>query len=538
MKFWLNRVHRETSNSSKSLEASHAMQAKKKYEEGPTLLDDKSAVVSLAWGPDRYDCEPPFSPGIAWPEYGKVCKEPGGRTNEIYRTVRESFGILGLDADRYGTEHWNPLGKWIRPGDTVLLKPNFVRDFRESDTDDAGCLITHGSIIRAVLDYAYIALQGKGRLIVADAPQNDASFEGIRKIVRIDDIQEFYRSVVGFPIEVYDLRPETALKIDGVIVGHNALAGDPAGYVKVNLGRQSAFHEIEHLCHKLYGAEYNREELLKRHTNGVHEYLICKTVLDADCVISIPKLKSHKKTGLTANLKNLVGINGNKNWLPHHREGTPAEGGDQFCEDRLLRRTERAVVETFKKYFPKLGSYREILAGPVKRVGKAIFGDTNDGTVRSGNWFGNDTTWRMVIDLNIIMHYANSDGVVNERPIRRFFSVVDGIVSGEGNGPLDPDPKPTGVVLAGMNPVAVDLACARLMGFDYLKIPMLRHALERKSPVLALFGFDDVTLRSNDPTFNIPLVDLHGPIFGFIPHFGWKDHIEICRDTDENRSLA
>jgi hypothetical protein len=34
--------------------------------------------------------------------------------------------------------------------------------------------------------------------------------------------------------------------------------------------------------------------------------------------------------GMTCALKNLVGINANKNWLPHHTEGTPEQGGDQF----------------------------------------------------------------------------------------------------------------------------------------------------------------------------------------------------------------
>ena len=52
--------------------------------------------------------------------------------------------------------------------------------------------------------------------------------------------------------------------------------------------------------------------------------------------------------------------------------------------------------------------------------------------------------------------YADAEGRVHEQPVRRFFSVVDGIVAGEGNGPLDPTPKRALVVLAGGNPVAVD----------------------------------------------------------------------------------
>ncbi len=38
-----------------------------------------------------------------------------------------------------------------------------------------------------------------------------------------------------------------------------------------------------------------------------------KSPLVADVFINLPKLKTHKKCGLTVNLKSLVGINANKN---------------------------------------------------------------------------------------------------------------------------------------------------------------------------------------------------------------------------------
>jgi len=502
------------------------------------VLGQQAAHVAVAWGPKSYDVTPPYSPDTAWPEYHRISTVLNNDVNEVYRTVRESFRLLGLDAARYGSPEWNPLGDWIRPGDTVVLKPNFVRDFRESSSDTAECVITHGSVIRAVLDYAYLALNGNGRLIIADAPQNDADFSAIRKLANLDALVEFYRTHVGFAVEFYDLRPEAAIKVDGVITGHTKLAGDPEGYVKVNLAQHSAFAEIEHLCHKLYGAEYDRSELVSHHTNGAHEYLISKTILNADCVISIPKLKTHKKTGITVNLKNLVGINGNKNWLPHHREGTPADGGDQFNESNFLRRSERMAVALFKRSFPVLGSLRGKVAGPLKALGKGIFGDTNVDTVRSGNWFGNDTTWRMAIDLNRILLYAQKDGRIAERPVRRFLSVVDGIIGGEGNGPLDPQPRTAGVIIAGTNPVAVDLASARLLGFDYRKIPMLTQALQEHHLPLTSFTFEDVTAYSNDATFNCPLAQYSGPLLAFVPHFGWKGHVEVEENSSEIRAIA
>jgi len=487
---------------------------------------DLAHTVSVARGSSIYPSIPPYSPGIAWPEYSRIHDAAGEIPNDAYSSVRESFRLLRLDERNFGSPSWNPLKGIVLPGDKVIIKPNFVRDFRESDLNDGDCLITHGSVIRAVIDYVFLALGGDGRIVIADAPQNDADFLKISKITCLESICMHYKKKLNFPIEVIDLRQETAKKIDGVIVGHTPLRGDPSGYVKVNLGERSVFAEIESLCTKLYGAEYERSEIVAHHTGGKHEYLISKTILEADCLINIPKLKTHKKTGLTANLKNLVGINGDKNWLPHHRLGTPKQGGDEFNEDSLLRVVEQVFVEKFKQVFPALGKYRSAVAASIKYVGKKVFGDTNVDTVRSGNWYGNDTTWRMVLDLNRILQYADVNGNIQENKVRRFFSVVDGIIAGEGNGPLDPTPKQAGLIISGKNPVAVDIVCSRLMGFDHRKIPMLRKALELNSLPIAEFSMEDLTVCSNDPSLNCLFIDLHGQLLSFRPHFGWKGNIE------------
>lgn len=471
----------------------------------------------------------PFSPSTQWPEYPFPSSTIVHTPNPAYDGVRGALQLLGLDGGKAGSAGWNPLGDYVRPGDTVVLKPNLVRDFRESSASDADCLITHGAVLRAVADYALIALQGRGRLIIADAPHNDADFQAIRRIVGFDEVQALYDRFAPLALEVYDLRPERANKIDGVIVGHEPLSGDPAGYVRVNLGMQSAFAEINHLCHLLYGSEYDMRELYRHQHDDVHEYLISRTVLDADVVISLPKLKTHKKVGLTVNLKNLVGINGNKNWLPHHREGVPAQGGDQFSDNGANHRLERTTVALFKRVFPMLGPLRGVLAGPIKSLGTRLFGDTNHGTIRSGNWYGNDTAWRMALDLNRILTYADSEGRLHEHPVRRFFSVVDGIVGGEGNGPLDPVPKHCGVIIAGGNPVAVDLGCARLMGFDYRQLPIVLRALDDHPLPLVRFGYNDINVQSNDQSLTGPLHRIHAPQCAFEPHFGWKGHVGLLK---------
>src|SRR5439155_27141491 len=183
-------------------------------------------------------------------------------------------------------------------------------------------------------------------------------------------------------------------------------------------------------------------------------------------------LKVHSKVGITVNCKGMVGINGDKNLLPHFRWGSLSEGGDQFPAgsqkgvDEQRMRLGRLVAD---KLIARQALWANAVAGIVQSISGQVakmlrlrpFDPIN------GNWSGNDTCWRMAADLIRIALFADRNGKLCTTPQRRFLSVVDGIIGGEGNGPLHPTPKPCGVLLAGMHPVAVDLVCARLMGFDY-----------------------------------------------------------------------
>jgi uncharacterized protein (DUF362 family) len=58
----------------------------------------------------------------------------------------------------------------------------------------------------------------------------------------------------------------------------------------------------------------------------------------------------------------------------------------------------------------------------------------------------------------------------------RRFNIVDGIVGMEGNGPIQGDARPLGVVVFGEDPVAVDASCTRLMRLDPARIDYLAEA--------------------------------------------------------------
>ncbi|MGE4178393.1 MAG: DUF362 domain-containing protein [Limisphaerales bacterium] len=413
---------------------------------------------------------------------------------------------------------------FIRPGDRVVLKPNWVKehDERRPGPDAWEHVVTHPAVIDAVIRWAAPRLQGRGAIVVCDAPQTDSSFATLRKYCGLDDlIAACRKDFPGPSIELLDLRPEEWHAVDGVTVSKTVLPGDPLGDTQIALNEASEFVGFSG-CGKLYGASYDMAETNERHQGTRHEYLLCRTPMDADVLINLPKLKTHKKVGLTCALKNLVGINANKNWLPHHTEGTPAQGGDQFPADTAKARIEHSWMGSAKRLLKNSPLLSRFFV-PLKKAGRLVFGDTQK-VVRSGNWHGNDTCWRMVLDLNKCLLGFDGEGKPRQTP-RRYLAVVDGVVGGDGNGPMAPDPHPCGLLLAGTHPLAVDCAAATFMGFDWTKIRMLRGAFAMRPPYAP--GFEPSALRicSNVPTWNGPLTTIDR-VFEFRPHFGWVGAIE------------
>ena len=244
---------------------------------------------------ETYPEKPPFSPDEIYPEYRST---DISAENAIYAALRELLRKLALDEASYGTNRWNPLGELIEPGDDIVIKPNFVSESR-SGSIDGESIVTHGSVIRPLIDYCLIALNGKGSLVVADAPQTDSDFEKIKETTKIQEVLDFVNANSSVKVALLDLREEWAQTEGGLIVNRLKRPGDPKGYTTINLGKRSAFFPIEHQMHKAYGSDYNFKEVRLHHTNGRHEYCIANTILNADVIVNVPKLKTHKKTGIT-----------------------------------------------------------------------------------------------------------------------------------------------------------------------------------------------------------------------------------------------
>ena len=484
-------------------------------------------IIELPLDQVGYPQQAPFDPDKTYPELRLPVL--ASSSNPVYGAFRDLLYCLGYDRQLFGTAAWNPLGWLIQPGQTVFIKPNMIAH-KHSHNADWDYVITHGAVIRAVIDYVYIALQGNGKIIVGDAPQTDSKFDLIVKEMGLPEIKALYRNEKQFDIDVVDLRHEHWIERDGIYVDSVPLSGDPQGVVAVDLAEDSLLSEMDGHGKRYYGAYYDVADTNRHHRDGKHEYCISRSTLAADVFISVPKLKTHKKCGLTANLKGLVGINGNKNWLPHYTFGSPETGGDQFDRQTSLHELEDSLVVRTKTLLLRRNRAMQYLARRCKRLGYKFFG-TNERVVRSGNWHGNDTVWRMSLDLNRILLYANPDGTMRSsgQP-KRYWSVMDGIHAMEGNGPVSGIRRKAGVLIGGTNPVAVDAVCAMLIGFDYRKLPLLARSFEAHKFPLVTATFDAIACESNVAKFQGKPVNWNfDNMLHFFPHFAWKGHVELPR---------
>jgi hypothetical protein len=358
---------------------------------------------------------------------------------------------------------------------------------------------------------------------VCDAPHTYADFAAtVRRGGLPAEIERVRREWPRLDLEVLDLRREVWIRKEKVVVERRPNTEDPRGYVRLDLGRDSLFHGHRGEG-RYYGADYDTRVVNEHHRGDVHEYLLAGSPMACDLFVNLPKLKTHKKTGITCCLKNLVGINGDKNWLPHHTESTPAKGGDEFPDASLARSVERHLKKAGRSVALSVPGVGPWVYRKARKAGTLALGDS-DTVVRNGNWQGNDTCWRMALDLNRALLYGNSDGSWREAagPVKRYLALVDGVVGGQGNGPLCPDPAPSGVLLGGRNPAVVDAVAARLMGFDPADLPIVTGAFAPHRWPIASLAIEDVVVEDARAGREIRLAQLAPAVpGGFAPHFGW-----------------
>jgi hypothetical protein len=291
------------------------------------------------------------------------------------------------------------------------------------------------------------------------------------------------------------------------------------GYTIIDLGKDSFHSEIDKFWKKYAITGYDFKSLRKYHTDKKHCYFISNTILNADVIISLPKLKTHRKAGITVALKNFIGINASKDFLPHYRSGTPLNGGDEYPQTP-------SALELIKARLAEIVPYVQVirdLFSFLKRRRPAI--NTKKYKISEGNWYGNDTLWRTIVDLNMIVRYANKKGVLQAVPQRKFLFIVDGIVGQEGEGPMDGYPKKCGVLLLGMNPCTVDYVSSKIMGFNVNLLKQVITPFKKRNNMkypFCQFDISEVKVVSNVMEY-VKIQELkREESLKFIAPAGWK----------------
>ncbi len=388
----------------------------------------------------------------------------------------------------WSEEGRGPFGSAIPRAARVVVKPNWVMHENRGPWG-LDPLVTDPALIRAVVDGVLAA--GPARVVVGDAPLQGCDLERLLSETALDrwaaDLQRREPAFVGLE----DFRRTTCAFRYGVRMAHEDRRPED-DFVLFDLGAESLLEPITDGRGSFRVTQYDPRQLQKTHAPGRHCYLVARAIIDADVVVNLPKLKTHCKAGITSALKNLVGINGNKEFLPHHRLGGSSHGGDCYPGGSVLKR----VIELALDQSNLAGSAgtRAFAWSTTGDVLGRILQRTGDEIGVEGAWSGNDTVWRTCLDLNRVLHYGRSDGTLAATPQRRVLHIADAIVAGQGDGPLAAEPLPLGILLGGGNPAAMDWVGAHLLGYDPRRVALTRGAFGRFQWPITTFEPDEVRL--------------------------------------------
>lgn len=415
----------------------------------------------------------------------------------------------------------------------IVIKPNWVMHQTEP-AYPISALVTDARVIDATVRACLEVFPNAEQVLVGDCLEQRADWPLMcRQSSLAAEIEKLMASYPG-QVVFRDLRKEVYKSIDGsLVLDPDAPHGDPAGYCEVQLKDESHFEPIADQADRFSIHDHDVSLTRNCHRAGDHRYLVSQSVLDADLFINLPKWKAHSKAGLTGALKNLVGINGDKSYLPHFRRRAPRWGGDEYDDDgRWLYWIHNGVHELVKGTF----AYHLLKPGwqGLKRINNVVRSRSQTTTTPSdfyavgGSWHGNQTVWRMIYDLNMVIQRADRQGRLQSAPQREYFCIVDGLISGEGDGPLKPLPRDTDFLFFGRDPFAIDAVLAWFMGFNPEKIPSLSRRREYMGRGWGEFELAELAVAMNGNTCRLMDTQVN---FQFKPPPGWIGHVERAGDA-------
>lgn len=413
----------------------------------------------------------------------------------------------------------------------IVLKPNWV--MHETDpTFPIQALVTDSRVIEAVAGACLELFPAAESILVGDCPLQYADWKAMCEQSGLNPVIARLQRLSKGKIVFSDLRKEVFRKGEhgSFLSAARGDYGDPRGYRVVSVGERSHLEPLSDQADRFAVNDYSASTTRSNHHRGSHNYCVAQSILDADLFINLPKWKSHQKSGITGALKNLVGINADKAYLPHFRRGAPKWGGDEYSNDNRwlywaqttlrekVQKKHRLAYAMLKPGWEALKRVRGIetrLADPLAQP-KRFY-------AAGGSWPGNDTIWRMVYDLNLVMQCADVNGVLRAEPQRSYFCIVDGLVSGEGNGPLQPLPRDTDWLLFGADPFALDAILCWCMGFAPEKVPLVARRKEYVGQEWGRFELDELSLSVDGMKQFLRELAIN---FQFASPPGWRNYIE------------
>lgn len=357
----------------------------------------------------------------------------------------------------------------VEPGMTVLLKPNFVYHENHSGTG-MECMTTQNQFILAVLKE--INPTKPRNIIIGDAPIQSSDWNCLVTPGFIQDAKKICGDV---NVEFRDFR-QTIIKNHNLINGIEKSLRKNSDYLEFDLKKESLLEPISDQYRQFRCTSYNPHKILESHSEGVHKYSISREIFDADIFLNLPKLKTHRKAGITAALKNVVGLIGDKSTLPHHRVGGSLLHGDCYQGLGVFKRLAELSIDSANRKIgtPGYTKWMRITDRFLKL--HRMTGSTPD---IEGCWYGNNTLWRMVLDLNRIMLYGTANGEMKDFPQRKIWSLTDAMICGEAEGPLSPTPKYVGAVTFSDSSSYADLVHAALFKLDPSKISIINESFQK-----------------------------------------------------------
>jgi len=330
----------------------------------------------------------------------------GSRNNPAYDFVWKTVERLSLGTSR------NPLQSIIKPGDTVLIKPNLI--------DSIPGTYTRPEVVRPMIDMAVAG--GAARIYIADAGINFIETEQVLDATHyVEMVRRLQKQYPAITIEVLNLNKLPRWR--WVFLGE-----DSSFYNSGYRDDEIAFDYGKPLLNHPY---YLTADRLGRNPRGKSSgcYAISDDVLNADVVINMPKMKTHWTMLVTLSMKNLVGC-------------TVASTYDHQAADgaNLARIPHCHVHDT--NYFRN-----DIAARVLQDLHKIILYCDKNGRLKKRK----QRKYLTVIDGIEAMERSQTP-LYNSKGKRRMNHMV----------------------LAGQDPVSTDMVACRAMGYDYRQIPVLK----------------------------------------------------------------